>query len=181
MTDTLHAENTRLDAGTARKVFITGLKNAHALENQALSLMDRQIEHLAQYAEVEQRLRSHRGETERQIERLDRILSQLGESASGLKDAAMSFAGNMAALGHTFAPDEILKNSFANYAFESFEVASYRSLIVMAEDAGFTDAIPLLKETLAEEEAMQAFCGEMVPTITRKYLTLRASGEQASH
>lgn len=164
-----------------RHVFVVGLRNAHALEHQALALMDRQIEHLAQYAEVEAKLRSHRGETERQIERLETILEGLGESHSTVKDAAMTLSGNLAALGHTFAPDEILKNSFANFAFENFEAASYKALILMAEEGGFNDAVPLLKETLAEELAMVTFLDETLPLVVQKYLSLRAAGEQASH
>ncbi|MDT8760168.1 ferritin-like domain-containing protein [Sphingomonas psychrotolerans] len=164
-----------------RETFVTGLKNAHALEHQALNLMDRQIEHLANYADVESQLRMHRGETERQIERLETILSGLGESPSTLKDVAMSFSGNMAALAHVFAPDEILKNSFANYAFESFEVASYQALVIMAEEGGFEEALPLLNETLREEQAMQQWVAKTLPVVVRKYLTLRATGETASH
>jgi len=164
-----------------RDVFVTGLKNAHALEHQALALMDRQIEHLAQYAEVEERLRTHRGETETQITRLEQILEGLGESPSGLKDTALSLSGNLAAIAHTFAPDEILKNSFANFAFENFEAATYKALILIAEEGGFTSAVPTLQQSLQEELAMVAFCDEILPTIVRKYLNLRASGEQASH
>jgi ferritin-like metal-binding protein YciE len=163
------------------ETFVTGLRNAHALEHQALNLMDRQIEHLAHYADVESQLRMHRGETERQIERIETILDGLGESPSMLKDAAMSFSGSMAALAHVFAPDEILKNSFANYAFESFEVASYQALIIMAEEGGFEAALPLLNETLREEQAMQQWIAKTLPVVVRKYLALRASGETASH
>lgn len=170
-----------LAPGSVRETFVTGLKNAHALEHQALNLMDRQIEHLANYADVESQLRMHRGETERQIERLETILSGLGESPSALKDVAMSFSGSMAALAHVFAPDEILKNSFANYAFESFEVASYQALVIMAEEGGFEEALPLLNETLREEQAMQQWVAKTLPVVVRKYLALRASGETASH
>jgi ferritin-like metal-binding protein YciE len=166
---------------SVRETFVTGLKNAHALEQQALSLMDRQIEHLAHYAEVEERLRVHRGETHTQITRLNQILESLGESPSAFKDAALSMTGNMAAIAHTFAPDEILKNSFANFAFENFEAATYKALIVMAQEGGFTSAVPLLEQTLQEELAMVAFCDEILPTIVRKYLYLKANGAQASH
>jgi ferritin-like metal-binding protein YciE len=164
-----------------REVFITGLKNAHALEHQALALMDRQIEHLAQYAEVEARLRSHRGETERQIERLEMLLDRFSAQPSALKDAALTMSGSLAAMAHMFAPDEIIKNSLANFAFENFEAATYKALIVMAEEAGFPEAIPVLRETLQEELAMVAFCDEILPVVVRKYLNLRASGGQASH
>jgi ferritin-like metal-binding protein YciE len=50
--------------------------------------------------------------------------------------------------------DEVLKNSFANYAFASFEVASYSALVIMAEEGGFEAAVPLLNETLREEQMM---------------------------
>ncbi|BAK65375.1 conserved hypothetical protein [Sphingobium sp. SYK-6] len=164
-----------------RHEFVVGLKNAHAMEQQALSIMDRQIEHLARYAEVEQRLRSHRGETEHQVERLERILASLGETHSTVKDITMSIGGSLAALAHSFASDEILKNSFANMAFENFEKASYKALIIMAEAGGYREAIPLLEETLREEEAMITFLDETLPAVVTKYLSLRAAGEQAGH
>lgn len=166
---------------TVREAFIVGLRNAHALENQALALMDRQVEHLASYADVEQQLRVHRGETERQIARLETILEQLGTSPSMLKDAALTLSGNLAAMGHMFADDEILKNSFANYAFESFEVATYQALIIMAEEGGFESALPLLNDTLREEQAMQQWIAKTLPVVVRKYLALRAAGDTASH
>jgi len=175
MTDTLE----RTD--TIQHVFIVGLRNAHAVEHQALALMDRQIDHLSHYPEVAQRLKAHRAETEGQIERLDEILHSLGDSASTVKDATLGLVGNLAALGHVFAPDEILKNSFANFAFENFEIASYRSLITVGETGGFGSALPMLQLTLDEELAMARFCDESLPVITRKYLELRAAGETASH
>ncbi len=164
-----------------RSVFVTGLRNAHAVEHQALALMDRQINHLANYPEVEQRLREHRVETDQQIKRLDEILASLDESNSVLKDVALGISGNLAALVHMIAPDEILKNSFANFAFENFEIAAYKGLITIAEAGNFGNAIPLLDATLREELAMAQFCDESLPGIVNKYLSLRASGETASH
>ena len=164
-----------------RSVFVTGLKNAHALEPEARALMNRQIERLSNYPEVADRLREHRDETEEQVRRLETIFAEFGENRSAMKDVFMSLAGSMAALGHTLAGDEILKNTFANQAFENFEVASYRSLITVAEAGGFSEAIPLLQATLREEEAMAAWVAESVPMITRRFLELKEQGETASH
>lgn len=170
-----------IDQDSIRDEFLTGLRNAHAMEQQALSLMDRQIDRLANYTDMEARLRTHRGETERQVERLEHILESLGESHSALKDIGMSLTGNLAAMGHSFASDEILKNSFANLAFENFEKAAYKALIIMAQEAGLPWAVPILEESLREEEAMIVFLDEMLPMVVHKYLSLRAAGEQASH
>lgn len=164
-----------------RHVFVVGLRNAHAVEHQALGLLDRQIDHVANYPEVGDMLRRHRAETEAQIQRLDQILESFGDSASVVKDTALGFMGNMAALAHVFTPDEILKNSFANHAFENFEAAAYRSLLTLTEMGGFRDAEGLLQQSLDEEVRMAKWVWESLPDITRKYVGLRAAGETASH
>ena len=172
---------TSLPHDVVLSVFVTGLKNAHAVEHQALALIDRQLDHLANYPDVADRLRLHRGETEQQIDRLEEILDSFNESRSMLKDAALSFSGNMAALCHIFAPDEILKNSFANFAFENFEAASYKSLITIADVGSFANATPLLTQSLNEELAMAAWVDENNATLTRRHLERRGAAETATH
>jgi ferritin-like metal-binding protein YciE len=164
---------------TAKEVFVDGLRNAHALEKQALSIMQPQIERLEHYPEVLSLLERHYHETENQIARLEEIFDTMGESASGFKDAAMSMTGTMSALGHSLAADEILKNSFANYAFENFEIASYTSLITAAELCGATAAVPLLERTLEEEQQMADALSANLESVTRRYISLGSSGERA--
>ena len=164
-----------------QSVFVTGLKNAHGVEHQALALIDRQLDHLANYPEVADMLRQHRGETEQQIERLEEILAGFNETHSTLKDIGLALSGNMAALAHVFAPDEILKNSFANFAFENFEAAAYKSLITLADAGSFVSATPLLQTSLREEQAMAAWVDENNASLTMKYIARRAAGETASH
>jgi ferritin-like metal-binding protein YciE len=159
-----------------RELFVTGLVNAHAVEKQALSIMTPQVERIENYPEVADRLRLHIEETNGQIARLDEILAGFDTSSSALKDLGLSMSGGMAALTHSVAGDEIIKNSFANYAFEHFEIAAYKSLLVMAEDGGFANAMPLLKQSLGEEEAMAQWIDESLPVVTRRYATLYAEG-----
>ena len=164
-----------------RMLFVTGLQNVHAVEQQALSLIDRQLDRLVHYPEISERLRAHRIETEGQIRRLDDILASLGEQPSSLKDMALSFIGNLAAMGNVMAADEVLKNQFVNAAFENFEVASYTSLVALAEAAELPTAAELLRETLEEEIAMAAWVQESLGPLTLKYVGLRAEGGRASH
>lgn len=164
-----------------RLIFVTGLQNAHAVEQQALSLIDRQLDRLARYPEIAERLRSHRLETEDQIGRLEDVLGSLGERPSGLKDMALGLMGNLAALGNVMAADEVLKNQLINAAFENFEVASYTSLVALAEAGSFPTAADLLRETLKEEIAMAAWVQDSLPDLTLKYVALRAGGHAASH
>jgi ferritin-like metal-binding protein YciE len=164
-----------------REAFITGLRNAHAMEKQALSIMEPQVGRLESYPDVARRLEDHIRETHGQIDRLETILTGLGESASGLKDMALSVVGGMAAMGHTVAGDEILKNTLANFAFENYELAAYSSLITLAEAGGYADAKPALLKSLGEEQAMAEWIGSQVPNVTLRFISLREAGEQASH
>lgn len=173
MTTTASRPDTMLDD------YLDGLKNAHALEKSATQLINRQLERVENYPEVEVVLRRHLGETEQQIARLEEMLDSLGTERSILKDLATSLTGNLAALGHTVMGDEILKNHFANHAFENFEIASYISLIAMAEASGQTPHLTGLRQTLHEEESTATILREMTPDLTRKYLARHAAGAKA--
>ena len=162
-----------------REIFITGLKNAHAMENQALSIMKPQVKRIENYPDVAAKLEQHITETEGQIARIEEILSGLDEGHSALKDIALSFTGTMAAMGHTVAGDEILKNSFANFAFENFEIAAYNSLIVIAEAGGYNAGSNGLKANLAEEKAMASWLEQNLAAVTSRFLSLREAGEEA--
>ena len=166
---------------SVRSLFVTGLQNAHAVEQQALSLIDRQLDRLVRYPEIADRLRSHRIETESQMRRLEEILSSLNERHSSIRDAAMAMVGNIAALTHTLATDEVLKNHMVNHAFENFEIATYTSLIALGEAGSFNAALPLLEATLREEQSMAAWVLESLPDLTLKYAGLRSEGRPASH
>lgn len=162
-----------------RNIFITGLENAHALEKQAIQLMERQVERFENYPEMSDLLRRHITETEGQIRRLDEMLHTFGADRSILKDMATQFMANLAAAGHMPMADEVLKNTFANHAFENFEIASYKSLIVMAEASGNQRFIPGLQETLREEEKTAQAVYDMIEPITRKFLMRSAQGQKA--
>jgi ferritin-like metal-binding protein YciE len=175
-------QNAAMDENSeAHSVFIIGLKNAHAMETQALSIMRPQLDRIENYPEVAQRLQQHITETENQLERLEQILDANGEDKSGFKDMAMSMAGGMGAIGHAMAGDEILKNSMANYAFEHYEIAAYKSLITIANAAGGSSAISMLQKNLEEEQAMAQWLDQNIDAVSMKYLSLRESGETAKH
>lgn len=157
-------------AATALDIFIVGLRNAHAMEVQARELMERQSERLDDYPEIKAKMAEHLGETNQQIKRLDRCLGMCGESSSMIKDAAQSVMANSMAIAHTMAGDEILKNTFANNAFENFEIAAYKSLLALCDQAGHADCRPLLQQNLAEEEQMANWVAASVEKVTAQYL-----------
>ena len=166
-------------ATSPRDTYITGLVNAHALEEQAVSILSRQVERLESYPEMSDQIRLHIDESKVQAQRLEEILNSLGTSHSSLKDLVTSFTGNMAALAHAPMQDEIIKNTFANFAFEHFEIAAYRSLLTMAELAGDNSSPKLLQQSLNEEIRMAKWIEDNLDATTRKYVQLTAAGEKA--
>jgi ferritin-like metal-binding protein YciE len=167
------------DLSRATELFIAGLKNAHAMESQALAIMRPQVGRIENYPEVKAKLEQHIGETEEQINRLEHVLEDCGTAKSALKDATLSIAGTMAALGHAPAEDEILKNTFANFAFENYEAAAYKSLIAIGREAGKAEALEPLQQNLDEELAMAAWLEENLEVLTSKFVTRFTEGETA--
>lgn len=164
---------------TARDIYMTGLRNQHAVENEAISLLNRQIERLENYPELEERMRRHVNESEEQIRRLEELLQSFGTSHSTFKDTVASIGANLAALGHSMAPDEIIKNSFANFAFENYEIASYKGLLVLAEASGHSSAQSALEQSLREEQDMAQFIDSHLRDTALKFLARKSAGQTA--
>jgi ferritin-like metal-binding protein YciE len=161
------------------ELYHTGLRNMHALEMTAIELTERQTERLENYPEMKAKLQEHHAESEQQARRLEDILSRHSTSTSGVKNTVTAVMGNVAAALHAPAPDEVLKNTFANFAFEHQEIAAYTSLITMAQSLGDSAAIPLLQRSLAEEERMAEWIrGQIVPT-TERFMQLTRAGRRA--
>jgi ferritin-like metal-binding protein YciE len=154
------------------KLLITGLRNAHAMESQAQELIERQIERTDDYPYLKARLSKHLQETKQQALRLEQCLDQCGETTSTVKDSVLATMANINAMGHSMANDEIIKNTLASNMFENFEIASYKSLLVMADAAG-VDIKPMLVQSLREEEEMAEWMSSNIEKITRDFIALQ--------
>jgi ferritin-like metal-binding protein YciE len=155
---------------TARSAFILALRNAHAMERQSQELMKWQSVRLADYPDIERRIRAHMEETDEQLRRLERCLESLNERPSILKDTALSLLGNLTATSNAMGEDEILKNMFSNYAFEHYELAVYKSLVRMAQELGLEEAKSLLGASRSEEQKMAAWIDRRIESVTAAYL-----------
>ncbi|GJD36892.1 ferritin-like domain-containing protein [Methylobacterium aerolatum] len=162
-----------------RDIYVGALRNTHALELQALQIMERQVERLERYPEMADALRKHIDETHAQRQRLDEALHSLNETHSVIKEGFLGFVGNMMALGHAPAQDEILKNTYANHAFENFEIAAYESLIEIGAAAGLSSHGAGLRQSLEEEKAMARRVHDLIGPTTRRYVELTTSGAKA--
>jgi ferritin-like metal-binding protein YciE len=154
----------------ARDLAIAGLKNAHAMETQARELSARQSERLSEFPTLEAQIRQHLRETEMQLQRLEGCLEAAGQSASTLKDTALSALANLTAMAYAMAGDEILKNTFANYAFEHYEIAAYKSLLTLCDKAQMHSAATTLRQSLYEKERMAKWIEQHIEEVTLSFL-----------
>ncbi len=164
---------------TARDIFIVGLRNQHAVEKQAIELLERQVGRLENYPEMSDRMRQHITESNEQARRIEELLSSHGTSHSTMKDTVTSLMGNLAAIGHSAAPDEVLKNTIANFAFEHYEIASYLSLLTLADAVGQDRAKLALNESLREEQRMAQWIQDHIGPTVLRYVERSAAGQTA--
>ncbi|MCV3739311.1 ferritin-like domain-containing protein [Rhizobium sp. TRM96647] len=140
---------------TLDDLFLDTLKDIYYAEKQILKALPK-MARAAQSEESKAGFLQHRDETQNQIERLEEVFEMLGKPARGKTCEAIQ---GIIAEGQEIM--EEFKNSPAMdaglissaQAVEHYEIARYGTLIAWAKQLGLKDAVPLLKQSLSEEEA----------------------------
>jgi ferritin-like metal-binding protein YciE len=162
-----------------RQQMISWLSDAHAMEMQAIQILENQARRIESYPDLQGRVLEHLEETRGQITRLEGCIERCEGTPSSLKDAAASMFGNMQALGGALMADEVIKGSIMSYVFEHLEIGCYRSLIGAAEELGDVETARTCTEILHEEEAMAGWLEQRLPDLTREFLRRQRVGRQA--
>lgn len=162
---------------TPRETLAQWLRDAHAMEEQAISIMRNQIDRLETYPDFRAALTRHLRETEQQRDQVKDCLRKLGEDSSVFKDTTTKILGNLQSWMLALTGDEVLKAALADYAFEHFEIASYRSLIAAAEFAGEPAIAQTCQAICAQEEAMAEWIKGNLDPLFRTYLARGADAE----
>lgn len=159
-----------------RDQFIQWVRDAHAMEKQAETMLNAQSNRIEKYPELRSRIEQHLTETQSQSRRLEECLSSLGESTSTVKDTAGTMTAVAQGIGGMFVGDEVVKGAMAGYTFEHFEISAYNALIAAAEECGEPQAAELFRDIRREEEAMAASLAELLPGVTAQYLQREEAG-----
>lgn len=109
------------------------LRDAHAMEKQAESMLESMASRIDNYPDVRARIEQHISETKHQITLLEEILDRNDISRSVLKDSMSKMMAFGQSMGGMAASDEIVKGSISGYVFEQFEIACYTSLLAAAK------------------------------------------------
>lgn len=174
--DTMPAPTAREAA--AHEALVANLRNTHALEKQQIQVLETHLDLFEDYPELHARVTEHVVATREQARRLEGGLEACGDSASMVKDALMSAMGLGQSSVQSFGDQAALKAVMADHMQEHLEIATYRVLLVLADEAGKPDLRPRLEETLHEEEAMAAWFDDNLEAITRRFVELKVAEER---
>jgi ferritin-like metal-binding protein YciE len=154
------------------------LRDAHAMEKQAETMLSAMESRIENYPQLRKRIAQHLKETQHQAQRLDDVIGAHGSSTSTMKDMAASMTTMMQNMLGSIAGDEVMKGALAGYAFEHYEIGSYRILIAAAEVLGARDIARVCRENLSEEEDMAQWLSTNIDQITAEYLEREMRGSE---
>jgi ferritin-like metal-binding protein YciE len=128
------------------------LADAHAIENQAIQLLERGRE-IGGDAELERLFTDHLAETRDHERLLEERLAAHDAAPSKLKDAAMRLGALNWGAFFQAQPDTPGKLAAFAFAFEHLEIAGYELLKRVAERARDQETVQVVERILGEERA----------------------------
>jgi ferritin-like metal-binding protein YciE len=126
------------------------LQDAHALEQQAIQLLEKGPD-MAGDPALARAYAEHLEETRSHAHRIEDRLEALGESPSKLKDVAMRLGGLNWGMFFGLHPDTPGKLAAFAYAFEHLEIGGYEQLLRVARRAGDQQTAAVAEGILQEE------------------------------
>ena len=155
--------------------YLTGLRNQHAVETQAIGTIQNELPRTTSYPELHEKMARDKDRSEEQAARLDRILDKHGTSKSLAKEMVTGAVATVAGFAHAVSSDDVLKNTLAAVGFKAYEIGSYKVLIALAEAAGAHDDVAVLEMSMKEEQEMGDWLGSHLPDLVRSYLRQAAA------
>jgi ferritin-like metal-binding protein YciE len=146
------------------------LRDAHAMEKQAIESVENQQKRLEHYPELRNWARDHVQAARQHREMIRRCIERRGGSPSTLKDVAMTVMGNIQELSGMLMADEVLKNVIGDYSFKHYQIACYKALIAASEEAGDPETKRVCEEILATDQQLADRLLPYIPEVTREYM-----------
>jgi ferritin-like metal-binding protein YciE len=131
---------------------VRGLTNAHAMEEQAIRLLDAATK-VAGDQEIAAIYRAHLLQTREHARYVAERLAAHGQQPSRVRDGAMQAAAVGLAVITKAMPDTPVRLAATAFAFENHEIATYRLLGGLARRAGDHETEAVAARILEQEEA----------------------------
>ena len=154
----------------AMEVYLTGLRNQHAVETQAIGTLQNELPRMEPYPELHAKMMADKERSTTQAARLDDLLAKHGSSKSVAKELVTGAVATVAGFAHAGAGDELLKNVLAAIGFKAYEISSYKVLMTLADAVGASQDKAVLETSMKEEMEMGDWLGEHLPVFVHAYL-----------
>jgi ferritin-like metal-binding protein YciE len=140
------------------------LRDAHAMETAAASMLTRQSSRMQGHPEFKTRFELHLRETHTQRRRLEAHLERRSRSSDSLAKS------NSEDVEDAMDSDEMLKFATDFYVSKYREIATYRVLLATAEALEDSEMAQLCEEMLWVEDAMAAWLRIKLPELVHDCL-----------
>ncbi|NTU78866.1 MAG: ferritin-like domain-containing protein [Chloroflexales bacterium] len=157
-----------------RDTLVAWLKDAHALENNVIQTLEKHVDEVKAYPEMQAKLRQHLEQSRRHAVLVESCLNRHGESTSGVKEAIGAVSGFMQGIASGAAADTVVKNALGDYAAEHFEIAAYTSLKAAAQYLGDDETARICDQILSDEKDMARWLEQQIPSVTQLFLGEKA-------
>lgn len=155
---------------TKEENYLDWVRDAHAMEKQAESMLEKMAGRLEHYPDLKARIEQHIEETRHQQALVQSVIDRYDTSRSVFKDAIGKLTAMGQAMGGMMAEDEVVKGAISGYVFEQFEIANYTSLIAAAEAVGDHEGAKIFSQIREQEVAMADWCLKHLPDVTEQFL-----------
>jgi len=163
-------EQNMSDSNVVMDVYLTGLRNQHAVETQAIGTVKNELGRMKAYPELHAKMQQEMERSTTQAGRLDSLMARHGTKASLAKEAVTGAVATVAGFAHMGADDELLKNVLAAIGFKAYEISSYKVLLTLADAAGASEDKTALEQSMKEEQEMGDWLGSHLPSFVQAYL-----------
>ena len=134
------------------KEVVKYLRDAHAIEGQAMALLETGPK-IAGFDALKHVFEEHLPETREQQRMIDERLSELGSGPARFQAGALRMGALNLGTFFKLQPDTPVKLAGFAYAFEALEAGAYELLARTADRAGDTQTAELARRILAQEQA----------------------------
>ena len=155
---------------SAHELYLTGLRNQHAVETQAIGTLQNEMSYSKGYPELYARMQTDKDRSTAQAARLDQLLDKHGSAKSTAKEVVAGAIATISGFAHVGSGDDVLKNVLAAIGFKAYEIGSYKALIALADAAGAGADKAVLEQSMKEEQEMGDWLGEHLPTLVQAYV-----------
>lgn len=163
---------------TTNETIDTWLRDAHATEAQAATMLRGTARRNEDYPEFGQRLSEQADRCDANARAIDACLTARGSSTSLIKDGIGQVTALGQSLSGTVLGDEIIKAALATTTFARMQAASARSLVAAATQQADAQTASACGAMLEAHEAFASDLDAMLPTLTTDYLARESDDDR---